>query len=100
MQANGKINTELIKDYFKIKENIFTYLGITKAHLGNYSDAIKDLLYTKSSEKLDALKPNVAGSMFDTGVETEDEVETPEAEVEVEDETTIEPEEGEEENVN
>ncbi len=64
------------------------------------SDAIKDLLYTKSSEKLDALKPNVAGSMFDTGVETEDEVETPEAEVEVEDETTIEPEEGEEENVN
>ena len=64
------------------------------------SDAIKALLYTKSSEKLDALKPNVAGSMFDTGVETEDEVETPEAEVEVEDETTIEPEEGEEENVN
>ena len=64
------------------------------------SDAIKDLLYTKSSEKLDALKPNVAGSMFDTGVETEDEVETPEAEVEVEDDTTIEPEEGEEENVN
>ena len=64
------------------------------------SDAIKDLLYTKSSEKLDALKPNVAGSMFDTGVETEDEVETPEAEVEVEDETTIAPEAGEEENVN
>ncbi len=64
------------------------------------SDAIKDLLYTKSSEKLDALKPNVAGSMFGTGVETEDEVETPESEVEVEDATPIEPEEGEEENVN
>ncbi len=50
------------------------------------SDAIKDALYAKSSEKIDALKPIVSASMFD--------------EPEVEDETTVEPEEGEEENVN
>ncbi len=43
------------------------------------SDAIKDALYAKSSEKIDALKPTVSASIFD--------------EPEVEDETTVEPEE-------
>jgi hypothetical protein len=43
------------------------------------SDAIKDALYAKSSEKIDALKPTVSAGMFD--------------EPEVEDETTVEPEE-------
>ena len=43
------------------------------------SDAIKDALYAKSSEKIDALKPNISAGIFD--------------EPEVEDETTVEPEE-------
>ena len=43
------------------------------------SDAIKDALYAKSSEKIDGLKPSISSSMFD--------------EPEVEDETTVEPEE-------
>ena len=43
------------------------------------SDAIKDALYAKSSEKIDGLKPSISSSMFD--------------EPEIEDETTVEPEE-------
>ena len=43
------------------------------------SDAIKDALYAKSAEKIDTLKPTVSASIFD--------------EPEVEDETTVEPEE-------
>ena len=43
------------------------------------SDAIKDALYAKSSEKIDALKPSISSNMFD--------------DPEVEDETTVEPEE-------
>ena len=43
------------------------------------SDAIKDALYAKSAEKIDTLKPTVSAGMFD--------------EPEVEDETTVEPEE-------
>ncbi len=43
------------------------------------SDAIKDALYAKSAEKIDKLKPTVSANIFD--------------EPEVEDETTVEPEE-------
>ena len=43
------------------------------------SDAIKDVLYAKSSEKIDSLKPSISSNMFD--------------EPETEDETTVEPEE-------
>ena len=43
------------------------------------SDAIKDALYAKSSEKIDSLKPSISSGIFD--------------EPEVEDETTVEPEE-------
>tara|TARA_X000000368_G_scaffold177197_1_gene139728 strand:+ start:169 stop:369 length:201 start_codon:yes stop_codon:yes gene_type:complete len=43
------------------------------------SDAIKDALYAKSSEKIDSLKPSISTGIFD--------------EPEVEDETTVEPEE-------
>ena len=43
------------------------------------SDAIKDALYAKSAEKIDKLKPTVSASLFN--------------EPEVEDETTVEPEE-------
>tara|TARA_B100001996_G_scaffold274089_1_gene214905 strand:+ start:12 stop:245 length:234 start_codon:yes stop_codon:yes gene_type:complete len=54
------------------------------------SDAIKDSLYAKSSEKLDALKQNVSAQVFDEPIEDEHETE---AQAEVEDETTVEPEE-------
>ena len=40
---------------------------------------IKDALYAKSSEKIDSLKPSISSNMFD--------------EPEIEDETTVEPEE-------
>ena len=51
----------------------------------NISDTIKDMLYTKSAEKVDAFRPNVAASTFNPTPEVEAEVET-----EVETETTEE----------
>ena len=52
------------------------------------SDAIKDLLYAKSSTKVDELKPEIANSLFGDQVpEVEDEVEVsnePEATTETE----------------
>ncbi len=45
------------------------------------SDAIKDALYAKSAEKIDTLKPSISSNMFD------------DPQNEVEDETTVEPEE-------
>ncbi len=61
------------------------------------SDAIKDLLFAKTAEKVDALKPEVANSLFGDQVpEVEDEVES-----EVSDDETVavatEPENTEEE---
>ena len=43
------------------------------------SNAIKDALYAKSSEKIDSLKPSISSNMFD--------------EPETEEETNVEPEE-------
>lgn len=37
------------------------------------SDKIKDALFAKSAERIDALKPSVANAMFDLQGETEDE---------------------------
>jgi hypothetical protein len=57
------------------------------------SDAIKDLLYAKTADKVDALKPEIANSLFGDEIpEVEDEVE-----VEVNDapEATTETEEDE-----
>ena len=52
------------------------------------SDAIKDLLYAKSSTKVDELKPEIANSLFGDQIpEVEDEVEVsnePEATTETE----------------
>ena len=52
------------------------------------SDAIKDLLYSKTPDKVAALKPEIANSLFGTQVpEVEDEVEVndaPEATTETE----------------
>ena len=51
----------------------------TNQSSNDISDAIKDALYAKSSERIDSLKPSISSNMFD--------------EPEVEDETTVEPEE-------
>ena len=40
------------------------------------SDKIKEILYAKSAEKIDATKPNAAASLFGQEVEAETEVET------------------------
>ena len=52
------------------------------------TDKIKDLLYAKSGEKVDAFRPHVANSLFgdqevETEIEDEEQMET-EAELEVE----------------
>ena len=39
------------------------------------SDQIKDLLFAKSAEKIEAMRPNVAASIFDKSDEAETEVE-------------------------
>ena len=58
----------------------------TDASASDVSDKIKERLYAKAAEYVDAARPNVAASLFGG--------DAPEAEsnVEVEDETTIEPE--------
>jgi hypothetical protein len=38
----------------------------------NVSDKIKDMLYAKTSEKVEALRPEVSNSMFDDAGEVED----------------------------
>ena len=50
---------------------------VADASPSDVSDKIKDVLFAKSSEKIDGIKPNVAVSMFDnTEVEPEVEQET------------------------
>ena len=52
-------------------------LMVADSSPSDVSDKIKDVLYAKSSEKIDGIKPNVAVSMFDnTEVEPEVEQET------------------------
>ena len=53
------------------------------------SDKIKDILFAKSAEKIDAISPNVAASLFDQDVDLDDEEETVdefESDVELDDE--------------
>ena len=58
------------------------------------SDKIKDLLYAKSADKIQGIKPDVAAQLFDNGEESNDEVDTEvEAQAEVEAETEVETEE-------
>ena len=51
------------------------------------SDALKDVLYAKSSERVDAFRPLVANSVFsgDDQIEVEDEVEVSDDELETSD---------------
>ena len=37
------------------------------------SDKIKDILFAKSAERINAIKPNVANSLFDQEVDSDDE---------------------------
>ena len=50
------------------------------------SDKIKDILFARSAEKIEASRPNVAASIFDNSVEAqpevEDTIEEPEEEAE------------------
>ena len=49
---------------------------VDDASASQISDKLKDLLYAKSAEIVDAYKPDAANSLFgDTEVETTDEVE-------------------------
>ena len=50
------------------------------------SDAIKDLLYAKTADKVDSLKPEIAASLF--GQQDEIEVEEPEETIEQPEATT------------
>ena len=55
------------------------------------SDKIKDILYSKSAEKISNVRPEVASSLFDDGEELEDSEDTPdELETEVEDDSEVE----------
>lgn len=64
----------------------------TDATASEVSDALKDAIFAKAAEKIDALRPGVANGMFG---EPEAEVET-EVEAEAETEVTDTPEEEEE----
>ena len=59
-------------------------LLVTDESPSQISDKIKDILFSKTAEKIDAIRPSVAGSIFD-----DPEVEV-EAELEVEDELEVE----------
>ena len=62
----------------------------TDASASDISDKIKERLYAKAAEDVDAARPVVGADLFG------DESPEAESELEVEDETTIEPEETEE----
>jgi hypothetical protein len=44
----------------------------TDGSASNISDAIKQILYTKSAEKIDSIRPEVAALMFDDNDQTGD----------------------------
>jgi len=60
------------------------------------SDTIKDMLYSKTAERVDALRPVVANSLFGDDTEIEDEIEG-EDDTEIVDQLDDEVEEEEEE---
>ena len=63
----------------------------TDASASDISDKIKERLYAKASEYVDAARPVVGADLF--GGEVPEEAPEAESEVEVGDETTVEPEE-------
>ena len=69
----------------------------TDASASDVSDKIKERLYAKAAEYVDAARPVVGADVFGTEIpELEDQTPEAESELEVEDETTVEPEETDE----
>ena len=69
----------------------------TDASASDISDKIKERLYAKAAEYVDAARPVVGADVFGTEIpELEDQTPEAESELEVEDETTVEPEETDE----
>tara|TARA_B100000963_G_scaffold37182_1_gene27698 strand:- start:629 stop:865 length:237 start_codon:yes stop_codon:yes gene_type:complete len=69
----------------------------TDASASDISDKIKEKLYARSAEYIDAARQTVGAELFGDEVpELEDEAPEAESELEVEDETTVEPEETDE----
>ena len=70
-------------------------LLVTDESPSQTSDKIKDILFAKTAEKIDAIRPQVAASVFDDPtLEIEDELEvTDELEVEAPEEEEVEAEE-------
>ena len=68
---------------------------VDDASASQISDKLKDLLYAKSAERVDAHRPTVATSVFDAPESEDDEVEVEaetETEVEAQAETEVEDE--------
>ena len=65
-------------------------LLVTDDSPSQISDKIKDMLYSKSADKIAGIRPDVASQLFDNENEVDTEIE---AEVEVETETEVETEE-------
>ena len=65
----------------------------TDASASDISDKIKERLYARAAEYVDAARPVVGADVFGTEVP---EIPEAESELEVEDETTVEPEETDE----
>ena len=65
-------------------------LLVTDESPSQTSDKIKDILFAKTAEKINAIRPNVASSVFDEPtLEIEDEVEV-EADLEIDQEVDTE----------
>ena len=65
-------------------------LLVTDESPSQTSDKIKDILFAKTAEKINTIRPNVAASVFDDpSLEIEDEVEV-EAELEIDQEVDTE----------
>ena len=52
-------------------EEIVNLIGADES-ASDISDKIKDVLYAKAAEKIDAIRPTVGASMFDDQPESED----------------------------
>ena len=66
-------------------------LLMTDQSASQASDKIKDILFNKSAERINAIKPNVANSLFDTDVDL-DNPEEPETEAELDQDVDLDQE--------
>ena len=71
---------------------------VADANASDISDKIKEILYTKSAEKIDAARPLVGAELFGDEVPEVQDEPTDETEVTSELETEVEPQEEEEPN--